>query len=78
MKSIIYALEEKTGRIEKKALFSLAPKNALVAFVMQAKGDFHTWNYPENLPGMRQGDTVPNHWYYDDVANGRVLAAYPA
>ena len=77
MKSIIFALDEKTGKIEKKALFSLSPQNAMVAFVRQSEGDFHTWNYPEKLPGMRQSKTVSNHWYYDDIKNARVLAAYP-
>lgn len=39
--------------------------------------NMNTWEYPETIKGMRESDTVPDHWYYDDFMGRRVLAAYP-
>ena len=76
--SQIYVLEEGSPDMQKKTEYSLEPKKALVAFIMQdIHHNFNTWEYPEIIKGMRQSDTVPDHWYYDDIAGRRVIAAYP-
>lgn len=75
--TIIYELKE-NGNIKKIAEYGLNPRRALVCFVMQSRKNFNTWDYPDEIKGMRESSTVPNHWYFDDVANKRVLAAYPA
>ena len=73
----IYELSEYDGAIRKKAEYSLPPKKALVCYIQQCNGNFNTWEYPDHLPGMRESKTVPDHWYYDDIENRRVVAAYP-
>ena len=79
MKTIIYELKENgDGNINKIAEYTLSPKEALIAFVMQSRKNFNTWDYPKEIKGMRESNTVPNHWYFDDIINDRVLAAYPA
>ena len=79
MKTIIYELKENgDGNINKIAEYTINPKDALVCFIMQSRKNFNTWNYPQEIKGMRESKTVSNHWYFDDIANNRVLAAYPA
>ena len=75
----IFELKVGDPAIRKKAEYSIAPKKALVAFVMQnVYHNYNTWEYPEQIKGMRESDTVKDHWYYDDFSGRRVLAAYPA
>ena len=79
MKTIIYELKENgDGNINKIAEYTLHPKDALVCFIMQSRKNFNTWDYPKEIKGMRESNTTPNHWYFDDDVNERVLAAYPA
>ena len=82
MGSMIWILEEGRG-YRCVAEYSLPPKAALVAYIKQnIENDFNTWDYPELIEGMRESDTVSDHWYYDlcksrgASCNG-VLAAYP-
>ena len=81
---MIYRLTEgSSGRLEKVAEYSLSPKKALVAFIKQSiEGDMQTWRYPEEIAGMRESQTVPDHWYFDHFAKDAtdrnyVLASYP-
>ena len=74
----IYELKEGVGFVRLVAVYSLDPKAALVAYIRQSiYKDFETWTYPEEIPGMRESDTVKDHWYYDDHAGRRVISAYP-
>lgn len=76
--SLIFELKEGNPDVRKVAIYSLSPKKALIAYIMQ--NIFHnmnTWEYPETIKGMRQSDTVLDHWYYDDFKGRRVLSAYP-
>ena len=74
--SLIFELKEQGG-LNKVAGYTLPPKQALVAYIEQTiRNNFHMWNYPLMINGMREG--TPNHWYFDDHAGKRVLAAYPA
>lgn len=78
MSTMIYELQEKTGKINKLAIYTVDPKRALINFIMQyIHNNFNTWNYPEHINGIRESDTVKQHFYYDDIYNERVLAAYP-
>ena len=83
MTSTIYELRENEGpELKKRAVYSLPPKKAIVCYIEQVL--FHntnTWDYPEEIEGMRQSSTVADHWYFDEFrdrhgVNG-VLAAYP-
>lgn len=79
MVSLIYELREGDPNIRKKAIYTIEPKKALISYVMQEIfGNYNTWEYPEELKGMRESDTVKDHWYYDDYKGRRVIAAYPA
>ncbi len=74
----IYELCEGNSFARMVATYSLEPKAAMVAYIRQSiHKDFNTWNYPEEIPGMRMSDTVKDHWYYDDPAGRRVICAYP-
>lgn len=76
--SLIFELKEDNPNMRKVAIYSLTPKAALVAYIMQdIFHNMNTWEYPEMVKGMRQSDTVPDHWYYDDFIGRRVLSAYP-
>lgn len=78
MKTLIYTLDEKTGKIEKRASYSIEPKRALICYIMQQEKNFNTWAYPDHIQGIRESDREPNHFYYDDIKNCQVIAAYPA
>jgi hypothetical protein len=55
------------GEQEEKALYSLSPKKALIAYVMQnIKRNNNTWDYPEELEGIKESGTKSNVFYYDD------------
>ncbi|MCD8109258.1 MAG: hypothetical protein LUE14_04050 [Clostridiales bacterium] len=74
----IYELKEGSTDMRRVATYSIPPKVAMVAYVEQEIfHNRHSWEYPEILPGMRESDTVPDHWYYDAVNPHRVIAAYP-
>lgn len=76
--SSVYELCEGDGFARMVATYSLDSKAALVAYIRQSiYKDFATWAYPDEIPGMRESDTVKDHWYYDDHAGRRVLCAYP-
>ena len=76
--SFIFELKENgDGGVRKIAEYTLPPKKAMVNFIMQSRGNYNTWEYPETIKGIRQSDTVPDLWYFDDIANKRVLASYP-
>lgn len=79
MSSVIYEVKEGDPNIQKKAVYSLPPKAALVAYIMQyVHRDWNTGNYPETLDGMHEG-AYPGRWYYALVSKGQntVVAAYP-
>lgn len=79
MTTIIYELKENgDGSISKIAEYTLNPREALICFIMQDKKNFNTWDYPKEIEGIRESEILPNHWYFDDDINKRVLAAYPA
>ena len=77
--ALIYVLKEGNPYAQKKAEYSLEPKKALIAFVMQdIHNNFNTWEYPEHIKGIRRSDTFADHWYYDDYPGRRAIAAYPS
>lgn len=75
----IYKLHS-DGRIINVAAYSIDPKSALVAYLMQTiHHNYNTWEYPEIVNGMYAGKVADNadNWYYD-TPDGGVLAAYRA
>jgi len=74
----IFEMNEKTGKIDRVASYSIDPKKALICYIMQSRKNFNTWEYPEHIEGIRESRTVSDHWYFDDIPNNRILASYPA
>jgi hypothetical protein len=75
----IYEMNEKTGNIKRLATYSTEPKQSMINFIMQElRHNFNTWQYPENIESIRESKMAPNHFYYDDIVNSRVIAAYPS
>lgn len=72
----IYTMQERTGKIEFRCSYTLPPDEALVAFVEQQKKNYNFWTYPERLEYMRESPTVSGNWYYDDIQNNQIVAAY--
>ena len=67
-------MTEETGHIERKATYSLTPKEALRNYIMQVVfKDVHWWNYPEIIQGMRESE---HGWFWDYIEQGKVIAAY--
>lgn len=86
MMSKILSLKEGESGIKELAIYSLPPKKAMVCFIEQfIRKNFNTWEYPEEIEGMRESTTVGNHWYYDvpkmdgnGISFDTAFAAYPA
>ncbi len=73
MRTVIYELPE-DGKIRQAAVYTIEPKKALIAYIRQSIfKDFHTWEYPETIKGMRQTN---GRWYYDHGKT--VIGALPA
>ena len=68
-------MDEKTGVITRKAEYTLPAKQALIAYIRQTiYNDYNTWNYPENINGMRESSKGEKGCYFDH--DGIILAAY--
>lgn len=78
MTTKVYSIKIGTPGIKELCQYSVEPKKALIAFLRQQDGDYHTWDYPDNIKGIRESLTKEDHWYYDDIKNKRIIAAYPA
>ena len=63
------------GHIEYKARYSLTPKQAMIAYIQQEKGNFNTWTYPSWIDGIRESTLKPRHFYFD--LGDDVIASYP-
>ena len=70
LKTVINIMDQKSGKVEEKAVYALAAKQALISYIMQfIHKDFHTWLYPETISGMEKSKTRENTWYFknDDI-----------
>lgn len=82
MGSMIWILEEGKG-YRCAAEYSLPPKAAMVAYIKQyVENNWNTWEYPDVIEGMRESDTVADHWYFDlykskGAKMNANIAAYP-
>ena len=77
MGAMIYELKDGDPNMHKVAMYTIPPKRAMVCYVKQiVEGNYNTFTYPETLKGMRESETLKDHWYYD--LDGSTLAAYPA
>ena len=77
MNSMIYEMDEKTGKIERKAEYSCEPKQALICYIEQKKGNYNTWEYPKHIDGVRESPTLKNHFYYDSIKKRKIFTSYP-
>lgn len=64
------------GHIERKATYTLPTKEAMIAYIMQERNNFNTWQYPEWIQGMRESKTKPGCFYFD--LGSDVIGSYPA
>lgn len=70
---------DSNGKISKLAVYSIAPEQALISYIQQyIYGNWNTWDYPKHIKGIRESKIKKNHFYFDDIQNDRVIAAYPA
>ena len=82
--STIWVLEEGDPNMRMVAKYSKPPKEALICWIQQniCKNP-NTWQYPDDMKGLRESSTLSDHWYFDlfksrgDIMNG-VVAAYPS
>lgn len=73
MRSMIYELSDKTEKIEKKAVYFLTAKSAIVNYIKQMiNKDANWWTYPEWIEGMYESQTKKNVFYYD-TGNGTII-----
>ena len=75
MKTIIYSLEENNGKVIEESVYSLPPKQALIAFVKQLKNDFNTWLYPVNMDGIWESKRIKGVYYYYDSVTEKTYQA---
>ena len=54
-----------TGKILKKAVYSLPIKEALIAAVEQYKGNYNFWTYPKELEGIYKSQIKKDRLLYD-------------
>jgi hypothetical protein len=73
----IFVMDEQSGKIMIKATYSLDPKRAIIAYIMQSRSNWNTWEYPEDIAGIRESTKAANHFYYDDIKHNLIIAAYP-
>jgi len=74
----IFVMDEQSGKIMRKATYSLDPKKALICYIEQTiSKNFNTWEYPEDIAGIRESKKAANHFYYDDIKHNLIIAAYP-
>ena len=76
MLTLIYEMDEKTGNIEKKSEYTIEGKKALIAYIMQLQKNFNTWDYPNDIKGIRESKVKKNHFYFDDNKRNIIIAAY--
>lgn len=75
MKTIITLLNDETGKIEEKAIYTIEAKKALIAYIMQyVKNNWNTWTYPENIKGIFGSTKRENTFYYE--TDKGILQAY--
>lgn len=78
MNTSIYECDS-NGKISKLAEYSVAPEQALINYIQQyIKGNWNIANYPKHMKAIRESSIKKNHFYFDDIPNDRVIAAYPA
>lgn len=78
MNTSIYECDS-NGKISKLAEYSVAPEQALINYIQQyIHGNWNIANYPKHMKAIRESRIKKNHFYFDDIPNDRVIAAYPA
>ena len=77
MVSIIYEIKEGDPTIREMATYTLPPKEALINYIHQEKGDMCWWDYDHNMSGIREGKLRKNHFFYNDPSGKRTLSAFP-
>lgn len=67
-KSTVKIIDINTGD-ETIEFFAMPPREALIAAVEQARGNYNTWDYPEDLPGIKEQTLSSGHlrlgWWND-------------
>jgi hypothetical protein len=77
MTTTIYKMDEKTGKIDRQATYTVPGKQAIINYIMQyIKHNFNTWQYPQDINGIRESDSRKHTYYYDDIPNNSIIMAY--
>ena len=65
MTSFVMIWDGNTGECIKSARYTLSPKKALIAAVMQYNGNYNTWEYPKDIKGIYKSKFVKGRLIYD-------------
>lgn len=65
MKSLVMLFDARKGEFVKEMLYTLPPKEALIAGMMQHKGNVNTWEYPKDIKGIYKSSVVKDRLLYD-------------
>ena len=76
MKSIIKEMNNETGKITNTALYTCDTKSALIAYIMQLKNNYNTWNYPKHIDGIFESKCLPNTFYFEDKERNIIIQSF--
>lgn len=65
MKSVVMLFDATKGEFVKEAVYCLPPKKALICAVNQYKGNFNTWEYPNDMEGIHKSNCVKGRLLFD-------------
>lgn len=54
MKTLVYEVNLTEGERTHEAVYTLPVKKALIAYLQQRQGNHNTWQYPEDMDGIRK------------------------
>ena len=65
MKSVVMLFDGRKGEFVKEIIYTLSPRKALICAAMQYKGNFNTWEYPDDLEGIYKSKVIKDRLLYD-------------
>ena len=65
------------GEFVEEYLYTLPPKKALICAINQHKGNFNTWEYPNDIEGIHKSNCVKGRLLFD-IDEDRILYAQEA
>lgn len=69
VKSVVCLWDMSRGECIKEAFYDLPVKAALIAAVNQYKGNYNTWEYGNDLPGIYKSHVIKDRLIFDITEN---------